>query len=340
VVEFEIVDNVPREKWDKYVLAHPNGNIFHTPEMFDVYKATKNYAPSSVFVIEKKKGNIVSLLSNVRVTICDGVLSRLTGRSIFYGGVLVNEGGVGAEALVLGLKFHDNGVKRRVLFSEVRNRDDSSDHRLVLEKNGYMYNDDLTYIIDLEIGKEKIFQAFGTDKKKNIRKAEKKGIIVREMEHVEQVSVFYNIIKDVYKRKRVPLADISLFENSFKVLSEKGMFKIFLAQLGDRPIAGKAVLFFKDRALAWYGGGFEEFLTLHPNEMLTWYVIGWADRNGFREFDLGGAGKPGESYGVRDYKERFGGELVNYGRYMKVYSPALLKIANIGYQIYRKFSKR
>lgn len=339
-MEFEIVHNVPIEKWDKYVLDHPKANIFHTHEMFDVFKATRNHEPFSVFVIEKSTGNIVSLLSSVRVAIHDGVLSRLTGRSIFYGGILVNEGKAGMEALTLGLKFHNDNLKKKVLFSEVRNRDGSSDHRFVFEKNRYIHNDDLTYLIDLEMEENKIFHSFGADKRKNIKKAEKKGVVVSEVEYVEQVGIFYDIIKAVYKRKRVPLADISLFENSFKLLSEKCMFKIFLARFEEKWIAGHAMLLFKDRILAWYGGAREEWYSFHPNEISLWHIIKWGIANGFHTFDLGGAGKPGEKYGVRDFKERFGGQLVNHGRYINVYSPALFELANKGYQIYRRFSEK
>lgn len=36
---------------------------------------------------------------------------------------------------------------------------------------------------------------------------------------------------------------------------------------------------------------------------------------GCTTFDFMGAGKPNKPYGVREFKKRFGGELVEYGRY-------------------------
>ena len=32
-----------------------------------------------------------------------------------------------------------------------------------------------------------------------------------------------------------------------------------------------------------------------------------------------GAGKPDEDYGVRDFKAKFGGELLEHGRYLKIH---------------------
>jgi lipid II:glycine glycyltransferase (peptidoglycan interpeptide bridge formation enzyme) len=62
----------------------------------------------------------------------------------------------------------------------------------------------------------------------------------------------------------------------------------------------------------------------------------WAHEQGFRSYDSGGAGKPGVAYGVRDFKAKFGGQLVNYGRYQKVYSPWKLAVAERAYELGRR----
>jgi lipid II:glycine glycyltransferase (peptidoglycan interpeptide bridge formation enzyme) len=238
---------------------------------------------------------------------------------------------MGNKAVYEGLKHHDDLVKKRVLFTEVRNRADSTQYRLELGNNNYRYEDNLTYIVDLRKGKKHLFQSFKKDRRKNIRKAKKMGVVIKEIEHVDQVSIFYDIIKKAYNRKKVPLADISLFQNSFNLLAGKGMFKIFLAQFGDEWIGGQAILSFKNSILAWYGAARQQCSYLHPNEVLTWHVIKWGISNGFHAFDLGGAGKPGENYGVRDFKERFGGKELNYGRYIRIYNPLLYHIAKASY---------
>ena len=46
-----------------------------------------------------------------------------------------------------------------------------------------------------------------------------------------------------------------------------------------------------------------------------------------------GAGKPGDSYGVRDFKARFGGQLVEHGRYDYVLSPMLYNVGKMGVKI-------
>ena len=67
----------------------------------------------------------------------------------------------------------------------------------------------------------------------------------------------------------------------------------------------------------------------------TWKISGFEesgfnDDYGFNQFDFGGAGKPNQHYGVRDYTLKFGGKLVNFGRYEIVHKKHLFKIGKIG----------
>jgi lipid II:glycine glycyltransferase (peptidoglycan interpeptide bridge formation enzyme) len=49
-----------------------------------------------------------------------------------------------------------------------------------------------------------------------------------------------------------------------------------------------------------------------------------------------GAGKPDEAYGVRDFKAKFGGKLVEHGRFLFVCKPLLYKIGILGVKILKK----
>jgi lipid II:glycine glycyltransferase (peptidoglycan interpeptide bridge formation enzyme) len=64
--------------------------------------------------------------------------------------------------------------------------------------------------------------------------------------------------------------------------------------------------------------------------MVTWHPIERGLENGYHTFDFGSADKSDEEYGVREFKWQFGEQLVNFGRYKKVYSPLKMKIAEKG----------
>jgi lipid II:glycine glycyltransferase (peptidoglycan interpeptide bridge formation enzyme) len=104
------------------------------------------------------------------------------------------------------------------------------------------------------------------------------------------------------------------------------MVRFSLARVGDVAAAVSVDLLYKDIAYGWYGGTDREYSSYMPNELLTWHILKWGAENGYRLYDFGGAGKPEEEYGVRDFKAKFGGELVSYGRDMYVHAPILMPI--------------
>ena len=58
--------------------------------------------------------------------------------------------------------------------------------------------------------------------------------------------------------------------------------------------------------------------------------------HGCNRFDMMGAGKPDEAYGVRDFKARFGGEQVEYGRFLYIRKSLLYWIGKLGVKFLKK----
>jgi lipid II:glycine glycyltransferase (peptidoglycan interpeptide bridge formation enzyme) len=113
------------------------------------------------------------------------------------------------------------------------------------------------------------------------------------------------------------------------------MIKFFIARVGDVAVACSAELLFKDTIYGWYGGSDRAYSSYIPNDLLMWHVLDWGASNGYRVYDFGGAGKPDEPYGVRTFKAKYGGELVNYGRYVHVHSGVRLALSKLAYRAYQ-----
>ena len=103
-------------------------------------------------------------------------------------------------------------------------------------------------------------------------------------------------------------------------------------------IGGRVTLMHKEVVYAYSVGVPNKYKRLYPNALLNWEIIRWGAGNGYRTFDFGGAGKPDKEYGVREFKRQFGGKLVNYGRCKKIHSPVKMKIAEMGFEVYRKMT--
>jgi predicted N-acyltransferase len=206
----------------------------------------------------------------------------------------------------------------------------------IFSQHGFTYEDHLNYLIDLDRSPEAIFQSVAGRTRKYLKRGlNRQSVVIKEVRDKSQLPLCYDLLKRTYRAARVPLADPSLFEAAFDVLYPLGMVRFSLATVKGHPAAVSIDLLYKDIVYGWYGGMDREFGAYRPGELVTWDVLKWAAESGFKVFDFGGAGKPDEGYGVRDFKAKFGGRLVCYGRNTFVHAPHLLSLSRMGYGLIR-----
>lgn len=329
----EHLDDVTDQAWNDFVYSHPRGNIFQTRELASVYAETKNYHPIGVVVTNPKTKEIEGLTSGVIIREMNGFLGNFSARSIIQGGPLVVPPGK-KDITSKILNKYDSMARRSSLFTEIRNMYDV--HDLLDHLGDYSYMGHLDFIINLNQSEDDLWAQIHKPRRKNINKAEKAGVTIEEIVSQDQIPKFYNLLIETYDNVKVPLADISLFESSFRHLVPKGMAKFYLARHEGEYIGARAVLLYRDSIYDWYAGAAMDALSICPNEYLVWHILKWGIENNYSSFDFGGAGEPEKPYGPREFKRRFGGELVNYGRYVREYSKMKNKIARFGFKVYQR----
>ena len=333
---FEITTSPNEKIWLSFINNQPSGNIFHTPEMFEVFQRAQGHYPQ-LFAAKNDDGQLLALLTPVQVTLHNGILRRLMTRSIAYGGALYEHDENGKVALAVLLHECTRKTKRDVLFTELRNLTDVGPIKDTLSACGYVYEEHLNYLIDISNSPEQVLLNIGSRTRKNIRHGLRKGnVVIEQISRLSQLDDWYDLVKKSYTAARVPLADISLFKAAYEVLSPKGMARFYLARIGSAYVAATAELPYKDVIYGWYSGVDRAFASEYPGELLMWEILRWGAENGYKVYDFGGAGKPDEHSGVRDFKAKFGGQLVSYGRNTKIHSPQLIMVSKLGYKIYRK----
>ena len=115
------------------------------------------------------------------------------------------------------------------------------------------------------------------------------------------------------------------------------MAKFFAAKYENEYIGTRLVLTYNGVVYDWYTGAFKKFLRLYPNDLLVWQILRWGSEHGFRTFDFGGGGTPDDANaGWVQFKQRFGGIMVNYGRYTKIHQSRKLWFAEKAFALYRK----
>jgi serine/alanine adding enzyme len=332
--KFNITDSIDPEQWHQFVLNHPNGNIFQTPEMFEVYKCTKNHYPI-VFAVLDESGNILAIAQAIVIKEMKWVYSVFTARAIIQGGPLWVEGEDGIEAVRILMLHFDKIIKKKALYIELRNMWDMSQISFFLKEVGYKYEDHLNFLIDLRKSKDDLWLSLSKSRRKGVESSKRNNLTIEVMNQKEMIPVVYEYIKGIFKKLKNTPIDISIFTATYDILIPKNMARFFLVKKEEKYIGGRIVLLFNKNVYAWYRGSNSESKSLYPNDLMGWDIIERFHDEGYHMLDLGGAGNPNEKYGVRDFKKQFGGKLVNYGRFRKEYYPNLLKFSMKLFQIYK-----
>jgi lipid II:glycine glycyltransferase (peptidoglycan interpeptide bridge formation enzyme) len=337
----EITDSPDIKQWSEFVYNHPYGNIFQTPEMAEVYRRTKNYEPISLAAIDDATNEILAVLLAVVIKE-KSVLGYFSARSVIHGGPLFLNDKRGMDAVMILIEYYNKISRKKSLYTLVRNMDDTSEVSSIFNSAGYEYKDHLNYLIDLNLSINELWSRLHRSRRSGINRAKRRGVIIDEDAGEDAIPVIYELLKETYRNAKIPFADISLLQSIFNILKQKDMAKFFLAKNNDTNIGIRIILTYKDTIFDWYAGAPRKYSRLRPNDILAWHVIEWGSKNGYHIFDFGGAGNPNEKYGVREFKKQFGGEMVNFGRYVKIHSPIKMKIAEKGFNIYQKifFSPR
>ena len=327
-------EKIDFKKWSDYVYNHAKGNIFQTPEMFHVYKQTKNYKPKITIAFEKEK--IVGVLLSVIQKEYKSLPGLFTTRCIVFGGPLVDNKDPNIIEKIL--QAHNEMIKNKAIYSQFRNLFYLKDLENIFSKFGYHYEPHLDIHIDLNQNIEQYWDTRKSKLRQKIRKAKKNNIDFNEIHSENELRQAYAILEEVYDNAKLPLPDFSLFQNAFKILKDEPnkYVAFFKAEKGDQMIGTRFVLLFRNTIYDWYAGSKKEFYKYYPNDFLPYKVLEWGmnDQN-YDIFYFGGAGKPNVPYGVRDHKLKFGNNLVELGRFEKIHQPVLYKIAKLGFYIYQ-----
>jgi hypothetical protein len=324
------------DMWNKFVLDNPHGNIFQTYEMGWVYEAVKRLKAIRLMAIDlsnhKIYGGLIGYISIEK----GGILRYISSRAIIQGGPLFMEETMDSDIIGSLLQSYDASAARYAIYSEIWNLTDHARFDRVIKQNNYQFIEHLNFLIDLQQPISAIWDNFGQYRKRNINRSQKKGVSILEVQHFYEIDIFYKLIEETYRRTKIPLAPKTLFTAVFDILASKGYAKFFLAEYQGEFIGARAILMYKGKVHDWYAGSRKDAHFLHPDESLVWHILKWSVANNYGIFDFGGAGRPDEEYGPREFKRRFGGKMVNFGRYRKVYAPIRTKIAEAGFKLYRK----
>ena len=324
-------EGISLSQWRHLLEVSPNRSVFQTPECYEFYKSL-SFMQAFVFAVEEHgelKGVIVGFLLK------DGgkIKQFFSRRAIINGGPLLAPD-ISPLALAQLLGTCTKSLKHKAIYIESRNLSDYSPFKTTFQKYGFRYEEHLGYIVETP-NQETFEKRIEKRRMQSVRSALKNGVEIVPNPTENEIREFYTLLQDLYRtRVKTPLYPFEFFQK----LANQDFGLFLLLRYEGKIVGGQVSLCLKNYAVydLFMTGDDVTYKKLRPSTLATYSGIWYAANNAYKYCDLMGAGKPGQKYGVRDFKASFGGTLVEYGRYQYLCNKLLFKIGTLGVKILKK----
>ncbi len=246
--------------WENYIKSLENWSFFYLPDWYIPHVNAIKEAYLEVFdgdvflpVLERRFPPFFRQVE--------------TGPFGGYGGILGNTAQKDTEYLEHIVKrLHD---KARYVYITLH--PEYKDKRLLKLYEKYFKKTEFsTHIIDLSRTEEEIFNSFIDAKKRNIKRAIKEKLHVKEVSSEYAIKKYYFMYLDSLRRwnaKKVFNMDF------FKKLLSSDLASLYMVQFHGDYVAGAVVLKGKNEAVYWHGAAFQRYFQLRPNDLLHWEIM-------------------------------------------------------------------
>ena len=323
--------DIDPQQWNELVQSSPTATWFQTPEAYEFYASNpEEMTPFAVGIEEN--GHLVGVIVGYTTQEKNPIKQLLTCRSIIIGGPLLDEH-ISSDALI-ALLVAVKQVTKKAIYVETRNFNDYSRWKEIFEQCSFQYQPHLNFHVDTS-SVEVVDKNLGKSRKRDIRTTIRDGVTPVYQPTIEQVKEYYQILLNLYTTKvKTPLFSWNFFEQLHR--TEHARF--ILTEYQGRIIGGTVCVELPNKALyEWFACGEDGVYDhIYPSCYATYLGIKYAAESGCQIFDMMGAGKPDEAYGVRDFKAKFGGKMVEHGRYLCIRKPLLYNLGKLGVKLLKK----
>ena len=326
------IEGIDKQQWQALAKSSKTCTWFQTYGAYQFYSNIDDLVQPFVYAVENEgqlRGVIVGYITREK----NQLKNLLTRRAIIIGGPLLANDITDEELRTLLTAVRED-IAHRAIYIETRNFHDFSEWKSVYEACGFTYKPHYNFKVDCS-SQEVIEKNIDRGRRRNVNSSLKLGCEMVEHPTIEQVREWYLILQDLYRTKvKTPLFPLSFFEK----LYTQSDCRYFLVSYQGRILGGTACVLVDQREIyEWFGCGLDyEIKGVTPSVLSTYQGLLYGSENGIPVLDMMGAGSPDDDYGVRKFKERFGGQLVEHGRFLCITKPLLYHIGALGVKILKK----
>jgi len=329
-------------KWEIFINSHEHGTVLQSPFFYNVFKSAHYYEP--VFIYCTDDDELVGILLGAIIRESDGIKGWFSSRLVVWGGPLICSNHPQRNE-IFNLLLHQLilTTSKKTIFIQFRAAYDMSQFDDEFLKNGFRWFPRINLLIETT-DKHNVIEDMSASRLRQVKKSFKSGAQVIEAQNLVQVGEFYELLSVLYKKKiKKPLPHLSFFESFFQLSAEVNSGKIFLVTYQQKVIGGILCPYMVNKDIyEWYVCGLDKQYNpkgIYPSVLATWAAIDFGTENKLKRFDFLGLGKPDVKYGVRDFKLKFGGSIVNYGRFIRINNSFVHGISELGYNILAMIGK-
>ena len=312
--------------WQRLLTESQYSNAFQTEEMYN-FLSSLGCLRSFLSCVRNTEGKLVGLAVGY-IQAEKGIKKHFSRRAIIQGGLLL------AKDIAEGeLKTLLEDIKQKTssaIYVEIRNNADYSQYKEIFQKYGFEYRPHLNCLIDSSDA-DLAFKNMNESRRRQVRIATEAEYEVKMAETEADVDKFYSLLANHYKNKvKKPLFPKEFFA---QILAHK-VGEIMLIKINGKVVSGMLQLLHGKTVYDYYVFGLDtQYPNNYPSVLVYWETIKRASALGYTTFDTMGAGTPGEAYGVRDFKLRFGSHLVEHGRFLSINKPLLYKLGTFAIKL-------
>lgn len=327
----KVITEIEDSQWNDLVNKSAVASYFQTTACYRFYKTLSFLEPFVYGITDNDK-----LLGVIQgYIIADGgIIKRyLSRRAIIPGGALLADY-CPKEATKALLKYMIRDLKSKAIYIEIRNYNDYSNFKPEFIESGFKYEEHLNFHVKT-LDLESSLKQLSSTKRRDVKISQKEGAEVVIATKEDEVKEYYDLLFGLYKSKvKTPLFPYEFFQQLYQWPEGR----IFVVKYQGRVLGGSVCVELPNRVLyEWFVCGLDrEIKNVYPSTLATWGAIEYAATHNILRFDMMGAGKPNDGYGVREFKAKFGGELLEQGRYIHICKPIMYETGKLGVKILKK----
>jgi Acetyltransferase (GNAT) domain len=282
--------------WTDFVTRHPEANLYHTIAWRDVVCKVFNHEPVYLFCEQDGVVRGVLPMFLVKFPLLGSKLISMP-YDIGSGGALavdeVAERALMERAVALAKECHVNYLELRC-----------ADRRPVVESLGLQRSEPVL-ISEMELDTEaQVWSRMEKDHRKAIRKAENRGVEVREAETLEDFADFDQVILRVFRAFGTPPYGANYFPALWQHLHASGAVRLLLAHVEQRCVGGLLLFCWGTNLVSKFAACLPEAVPLRAYVALYWRAIQLGLKSGYCRLSWGTSSR--DQKGLIEFKERWG----------------------------------